>query len=332
MLRKIQLVAILLTLSLCVFAQKGKNMVKAAKAVTTVPQVTAEAAGKSFIRAPMVTEEVLRLELMRISGQSTLPGVPAAKVRPAAQVVPSVEELTTSLQRIMKESIPGPSKLAGSKVLSLAEKAVQVNGNEYEHAVWKLQSFTGETYAFFKVGTFKELERTKKFHQIAQVLSPRFPLIDIEYPIVLAEGYAGLSPAIVQQIQDKIADPDFQDSENFREFSTRVQTPFTLSKVDPSGMVFFEMLYPSRAEISAWLKEKPMTRGEWGQIKDFFAAMNEVGFHHGDLYHNLFIKRGEDGRLKVTVMDFELSGNGSRDLPLLNKWEEQLLFWGGIEK
>ena len=123
-----------------------------------------------------------------------------------------------------------------------------------------------------------------------------------------------------------------KDPENFREFSTRVQTPFTLSKVDPSGMVFFEMLYPSRAEISAWLKEKPMTRAEWGQIKDFFAAMNEVGFHHGDLYHNLFIKRGEDGRLKVTVMDFELSGNGSRDLPLLGKWEEFLLFWGGIEK
>lgn len=330
MLRKIQLVAILLTLSLCVFAQKGKNMVKAAKAVTTVPQVTAEAAGKSFIQAPMVTEEVLRLELMRISGQSTLPGGPAAKVRPAAQVVPSVEELTTSLQRIMKQSIPGPSKLAGSKVLSLAEKAVQVNGNEYEHAVWKLQSFTGETYAFLKVGTFKELERTKQFHQIAQVLSPRFPLIDIEYPIVLAEGYAGLSPAIVQQIQDKIADPDFQ--ENFREFSTRVQTPFTLSKVVPSGMVFVEGMSSFGAEISTWLKEKPMTRAEWGQIKDFFAAMNEAGFYHENLNHNLFIKRGEDGRLKVTVMDFELSGNGSRDLPLLNKWEEQLLFWGGIEK
>ncbi len=152
----------------------------------------------------------------------------------------------------------------------------------------------------------------------------------MDYPRVIAEGSEGLSETIQGQVRATLNDDMFQYY--VREFRTRVKDPFTLSPVDPTGLNFMESgIRPNPEAIARDLNGIPMSKAEWGQVKGLFEELNKEGFQHGDLLHNLYLKRQPNGKLKLTMLDFELSGNGSRDMALLNKWEEVLSHWGGIE-
>ena len=215
-------------------------------------------------------------------------------------------------------------------VLRRAASAQRVAGEGFENAVWKLKDASGQTIGFYKVGTQAEIQRTKWLDQLVQKMKGKFDLLDVDYPRVIAEGSEGLSETIQGQVRATLNDDMFQYY--VREFRTRVQDPFTLSPVDPTGLNFMESgIRPNPEAIARDLNGIPMSKAEWGQVKGLFEELNKEGFQHGDLLHNLYLKRQPNGKLKLTMLDFELSGNGSRDMALLNKWEEVLSHWGGIE-
>lgn len=215
-------------------------------------------------------------------------------------------------------------------VLRRAASAQRVAGEGFENAVWKLKDASGQTIGFYKVGTQAEIQRTKWLDQLVQKMKGKFDLLDVDYPRVIAEGSEGLSETIQGQVRATLNDDMFQYY--VREFRTRVKDPFTLSPVDPTGLNFMESgIRPNPEAIARDLNGIPMSKAEWGQVKGLFEELNKEGFQHGDLLHNLYLKRQPNGKLKLTMLDFELSGNGSRDMALLNKWEEVLSHWGGIE-
>ena len=132
-----------------------------------------------------------------------------------------------------------------------------------------------------------------------------------------------------------------------------MQTGFISSPVDASGMTLadlkykkieFETLSKSKAsngltvkqqmerEIMRQLDGKPLSRKEWEQITDFVQELNKSGFEHGDMQHNLFIKRNPStGKIKLTLLDFEDPTEGLlSDAEALSWWQARLEFYGAL--
>ncbi|MBR3898790.1 MAG: hypothetical protein IKJ44_00780 [Elusimicrobiaceae bacterium] len=50
---------------------------------------------------------------------------------------------------------------------------------------------------------------------------------------------------------------------------------------------------------------KPITQAEWNEIIQLYNTLNKNGFIHDDLRYNLFIMRNADGKLRLSIIDFE---------------------------
>jgi len=117
-----------------------------------------------------------------------------------------------------------------------------------------------------------------------------------------------------------------------------------LSPVDVSGMCLSELqarldfnVFDEQFDGSLTQKQKlretmlnhlnrvKMRVDEWYAIKGFITTLCSVGFEHGDLYHNLFIKRNTDTqKIKLTFLDFEFEKESGSDKYVLDIWEDEL--------
>lgn len=240
----------------------------------------------------------------------------------AADQYALAQSLELALTRRIQSTVLPPS-LPTPKLHSVAT-ATQIVGRDYLHAVWELNNADGNAVAYFKMGNYSEIERTKQFHEIAKEIIPQFDLIDIQYSYVVAEGYQGL-PALVEGQIKRSLDTDFF-RRYVRESQTRAVTPFILSSVDVRGFTFSQQYNWSRPVLSlSILKNKPITSAEWAQVRGFVQAFNAAGFFHGDLPRNFHLRRGTDGRLKVTILDFEKNAAELNDELFFDEWEELLI-------
>ena len=236
------------------------------------------------------------------------------------------QELAQSLQLALSRQIlhAKVSPVLPSVTRLSVHRATQIVGEEYLHAVWSLDDAMGNTVAYLKMGNLSEIERTKEFHETVKDLIPQFDLIDIEYPLVLEEGERAFPPAVEKKIKSDF-DTDFF-RRYVRESQTRAITPFLLSVVDTRGVTFSKQYHWNSPKLTlSILKDKPITAEEWAQVRGFVRAFNAAGFFHGDIPRNFHLRRGSDGRLKVTILDFERNTTNLNDELFFDEWEELLL-------
>ena len=72
------------------------------------------------------------------------------------------------------------------------------------------------------------------------------------------------------------------------------------------------------------MKRQPIRQEEWRQVLAFFKALHDMGFQHTDLLHNLYLSRGNDGKLQVMLLDFEKVDGLASDDEILQEWEKRL--------
>ena len=218
---------------------------------------------------------------------------------------------------------PIPPLQPSPQVLASAVRATMVQDEFYLHAVWRVEFGPGQPIAYLKMTTEEEIARTKEFHEIVKDILPRFDLIDIEYPRVLAEGYGGLPAVLKKQVREDM------DSRRFklrvRDADARAKIPFVLSRVDTKGLTFaLQHEYLSSQDAQSYFRNEPITAEEWGQLQGFVKTYIEGNFNHGDLTRNFHLKRGLDGRLKLSILDFEMVDEPFGDAVMLNIWEHLL--------
>ncbi len=218
---------------------------------------------------------------------------------------------------------PIPPLQPSPQVLASAVRASIVQDEFYLHAVWRVEFGPGQPIAYLKMTTEEEIARTKIFHEIVKDILPHFDLIDIEYPHILAEGYGGLPAKLEKQVKKDM--DSFRFRLRVRDVDTRVKIPVVLSKVDTRGLTFAQQHeYLSSQDAQAYFRNEPITAEEWGQIQKFVKTYVEENFNHGDLTRNFHLRRGADGRLKLSILDFEMVGEPFGDLVMLNIWEQLL--------
>ena len=79
------------------------------------------------------------------------------------------------------------------------------------------------------------------------------------------------------------------------------------------------------------MKEKPITNAEWKEIVSLFQYFNKAGFQHTDLIWNLWFRRNDEGKLIITIIDFELKRSPD-DMSLLKTLRYMLEDIGAKEK
>lgn len=173
-------------------------------------------------------------------------------------------------------------------------------------AVWRLADGKDETLAYLKYGSEIELQNTKRVGEIienSQVLN-QFKHLEVQYPQVLADGMWDLPDFATYKVVD-----DFDDLMlNVRSAQQRMQIPFVMTPVDSRGISMIKMYMGKISPQDAlyfYLGGKPITQAEWGEIMQLYRTLNQHGFIHDDLRYNLFIMRNADGKLRLSIIDFE---------------------------
>lgn len=173
-------------------------------------------------------------------------------------------------------------------------------------AVWHLTDGKNETLGYLKYGSEIELQNTKRVGEIienSQVLN-QFKHLEVQYPRVLADGMLDLPDFATYKVID-----DFDDLMlNVRSAQQRMQIPFVLSPVDTRGISMIKMYMGKISPQDAlyfYLGGKPITQAEWNEIIQLYNTLNKNGFIHDDLRYNLFIMRNADGKLRLSIIDFE---------------------------
>ncbi len=192
-----------------------------------------------------------------------------------------------------------------------AIKRVESTGN-LEHAVWQLKTADGKTAGYFKLGTHSEVMRTREIDNIVKKYGMRekYNLLEIEYPQVLASNIEVLPQPVKKNVL-----ADFRRiKDRVRDVETRTAKPFITSAVDTRGFTARRLQINAGEDPLTLLGNKQISNAEWKQIKGFFRELNENGFNHSDLWNNMHIRRMPDGKLKITMIDFEsvLWGAGDR--------------------
>ena len=205
----------------------------------------------------------------------------------------------------------------------------QADENLTERVVWEVQNRKHQKVGYLKLTDLREMERTKKFAVLAQQKIPSLDLIEIEYPQILSTGWRYLPAKLHPLLIEEGADKDFVAH-------NRVG-PMIVSSVDVSGFMpsLVATNHAMRVRAKKALRGQPIMMVEWEQLLAFFRYMNQQGFKHGDLTHNLWLRRTEDGILKMTVMDFEeIDDNdpGYNDVQTLQSWQRALRKHGLLQQ
>lgn len=263
---------------------------RAAARVSDAAQELTRGPARSAMGKPLPAESVQSAS-QAVSPKAARPGATPQYGRPAGV-------LSNKEKRLLEET----------RRLQDIEKAAMIAPKEdgITRAVWKLQDASGNTQAYLKYGMNEELARTKWFGKIMKEsdLQLQFKLIEVEYPQVIAESVEGFKPTLRWGLKE-----EFNNAfSSVRSSMTRMERPFVLTKVDDFGLVCADLPYDrfdgARA-LGKQLRGQPVTKREWAEIKEFYQALNAKGFYHEDLAHNLHLLRKPDGKLKITLMDFE---------------------------
>ncbi|MBO7604948.1 MAG: hypothetical protein J6S61_00580 [Elusimicrobiaceae bacterium] len=191
-------------------------------------------------------------------------------------------------------------------------KAIPVKG-KYFVRVMELKDKEGNIRAYYKRVTKKEMERTKFFETLVGRFISKYPLIGVEYPKILSTSLSDLPDKVAQDIRSFNNDTSSQD--------------IIMTTLNTSG--WSQHKDSSKALIA--LKEKLIKNKEWEQIENFIKDLNDQGFYHTDLFGNLFFRRDGNGKLIITVIDFDNWGT-ENDMGDLKRIRMELESIGAKEK
>ena len=140
-------------------------------------------------------------------------------------------------------------------------------------------------------------------------------------------------------------------SSKIRDFENRAKTVLITTPINASGFVLGKIIEDPhdyskilnveslRSEAMAALKGKPMTAEEWQQVVSYIEDLHKAGFYHGDLFHNLFFRRDDNGKLIISLLDFEKgaifaddAAGIAADMEDLSVMKEYLETIGALEK
>ena len=189
--------------------------------------------------------------------------------------------------------------------------------------VMKLKNLQGDIVAYFKRTNGEEVKRTKLFDKIVKEknLQNKFSHIEFEYPALLSTSLSDLPKPIAQFLKSRFKEKTTYgnmliDILSFLFLPQRRQALYDYNlitaPVNTSGFVLGNKfdnlgrdLFSIRKEAMTALKGQPITVEEWQEINNLFFVLNNAGFYHTDLIHNLFFRRNEQGKLLLTIIDFE---------------------------
>lgn len=194
------------------------------------------------------------------------------------------------------------------KINATSVHHVQSYGN-FQRAVWKIRNSEGEVTHYIKYGRKTEIDRTRQLDNIITKnnFAEKYPLIEIEYPRIIKEDLKSMP----EHLRKKVEEEFNSIHDNVRNANHRAQQPFITNKVDVSGFTVYDLstkYLPVKMISKKSLNDVPITAEEWSQIVRFYSELNAKGFEHTDVANNLHIRRLENGKLKLTLLDFELEG------------------------
>lgn len=192
-------------------------------------------------------------------------------------------------------------------------------------AVWELLDGEGKTVGYLKYGNDAEIGRAKLLHKIITEnnLLNGYTLFDFEYPEVLTENVTSLNGEVMEDVTE-----DFESIKDYmRNASRRAKSYFVTTPIDANGFVVGQnSFFPTKeaGHLAAdKLNNQMITDEEWIEIEDFFRKLNDKGFVHEDLINNMFFSRSKDGKLKISILDFEPllnQPNNVRDLRIIKNY------------
>lgn len=220
--------------------------------------------------------------------------------------------------------------------------------------VYELKDASGRTVAYAKATNATEVARTKQVQGIIEGASgglrAKYPQIEIEYPRVLTENLSDLPAGIQKSISRDLQRVRAQNSTRAATLKETEAREFVMSSVDTGGMnlgdldmlkfdvrdLAWEQPNPTaffngkmQSSMLQHLGGKPITQAEWTEVRGLVRDLNKAGFEHGDLGQNLFIKRSANGKLKVTLIDFE-AATVKADQEVLNALEKMFQEYGAL--
>ncbi|MBQ2313226.1 MAG: hypothetical protein II183_03600, partial [Elusimicrobiaceae bacterium] len=171
-----------------------------------------------------------------------------------------------------------------------------------KQAVWRLKNTQGNIIAYLKYGTEEEIAKTRLLQKIISRnnFAKKYPLVDIEFPQIVAEKVR-----LPEQFQKNI-DMELSGIRSALWGDDRGQIPFVMSPINTDGFTYYEALKASNKPIiKEKLLGKEITEEEWEQIREIFMELNDQGFVHPDLFNNFYIRRNENGKISLSMLDFE---------------------------
>lgn len=191
------------------------------------------------------------------------------------------------------------SSSAALKVSDIDKVKRVVTGDGVARSVWRLYSSEDKSLGYVKYGTREELQRAFQLDEIIRKnnLLEKYNLLSIEYARPVAEGISMLPPEIQAQLENGIKALKKEPT-----YAYDGEIPFIMSAVDTSGFTKINLDKDSLVLLNG----EPITDNEWRQIVDFYKDLNTLGFYHTDIGHNLHIRRTSSGKLKISLLDYEL--------------------------
>ena len=234
------------------------------------------------------------------------------------------------MARAALEALPANATPA-QRTLATATRATRLS-DDAERLVWRISDGKNKVLAYVKYGPAEELERTKELDELVKMLGLRekYPSLQIEYPQVIAEDLNALPQGLRAQIGSQLEDPSLH--RYVRGFKERAQVPFIMTEVDPSGVTLVDALDVKGVELmEQHLGPGLMSKAEWFELEGFYEDLNIYGFQHSDVLRNLHLRRLPNGKLKVTLLDFEWIV-GARDSDYMRTWHMTLKRAGAFTK
>ncbi len=261
---------------------------------------------------------------------------------PSATTALSPTELTPKLTGEFDDLLT-----ATGRPITDATTATHLSSKDHRlRAVWKLEDASGNTVGFAKVGSADEVSRTKLVEDILDGdkvtkggIRQRYKGIEVEYPRIMSENFDQLPQSSQQVINTDLR--ELESSKNFRNAGTRLQQGFVTSPVDASGVNIGDLRTQqrqwmgleqdqsvvgkkTRSYLLKQLDYQPVSKAEMEEVESLIRDLNDAGFHHNDLEHNMFLKRDPKTRkLKVTLLDFEPEA-GAADAKIVERWKQGL--------
>jgi len=191
--------------------------------------------------------------------------------------------------------------------------------------VWALKNADDKITHYLKFSEDEEIEILEKINKLA--LEKNYKNIIIKIPQLTGIKLEDLPQKIQQKIKteyEKLSNLSFYI--HFADLDS--YTPFIMTAVDTNGYAVGD---PQSVSSATEFKKHPITQEQWQELVDFFRQLNLCGIDHCDLKFNMFFSKDAEGRLVITIIDFEPAGKlkgNNVDMGMLKDIEKTLLSKG----